>query len=114
MHEIGHTLGLRHGGFDDVNYKPNYPSIMNYGHLMEGGLKVGGKENAIDYSRLEYGTIDSREALDESVPLTGSDRSPSLLLLPSYCPADGSPPTTIQISGPYVGTVVATQRMRGR
>jgi hypothetical protein len=30
MHEFGHTLGLRHGGGNDVNFKPNYVSIMNY------------------------------------------------------------------------------------
>lgn len=30
MHELGHNLGLRHGGCDSVNGKPNYPSIMNY------------------------------------------------------------------------------------
>jgi len=30
MHELGHTLGLKHGGKDDVNYKPNYLSVMNY------------------------------------------------------------------------------------
>ncbi|HLJ92011.1 MAG TPA: hypothetical protein VKU02_02345, partial [Gemmataceae bacterium] len=38
MHELGHSLGLRHGGGgtapdgsgDDVNNKPNYFSIMNY------------------------------------------------------------------------------------
>ena len=30
MHELGHTLGLRHGGCDDINNKPNYFSIMNY------------------------------------------------------------------------------------
>jgi len=30
MHELGHTLGLQHGGNDDVNYKPNYYSVMNY------------------------------------------------------------------------------------
>jgi hypothetical protein len=30
MHELGHNLGLRHGGDDDVNFKPNYPSVMNY------------------------------------------------------------------------------------
>jgi hypothetical protein len=30
MHELGHNLGLDHGGGDDVNYKPNYMSIMNY------------------------------------------------------------------------------------
>ena len=30
MHELGHTLGLRHGGIDNINCKPNYPSVMNY------------------------------------------------------------------------------------
>jgi uncharacterized membrane protein len=30
MHELGHCLGLRHGGGDDINGKPNYLSIMNY------------------------------------------------------------------------------------
>ena len=30
MHEFGHTLGLRHGGADDIHYKPNYHSVMNY------------------------------------------------------------------------------------
>ncbi|MEO8168626.1 MAG: hypothetical protein ABI623_10280, partial [bacterium] len=30
MHEMGHTLGLHHGGGDDINYKPNYISVMSY------------------------------------------------------------------------------------
>ena len=30
MHEFGHNLGLKHGGGEDLNYKPNYLSIMNY------------------------------------------------------------------------------------
>jgi hypothetical protein len=30
MHELGHNLGLEHGGVDEINYKPNYLSIMNY------------------------------------------------------------------------------------
>ena len=34
MHELGHALGLRHGGQDDSNYKPNYRSIMNYSWQM--------------------------------------------------------------------------------
>ena len=29
MHELGHTLGLRHGGSDDVRLKPNFLSVMN-------------------------------------------------------------------------------------
>jgi uncharacterized repeat protein (TIGR01451 family) len=30
MHELGHNLGLDHGGGDSVNFKPNYLSVMNY------------------------------------------------------------------------------------
>jgi len=30
IHELGHDLGLRHGSVDDVNYKPNHLSVMNY------------------------------------------------------------------------------------
>ena len=30
MHELGHNLGLHHGGQEDTNYKPNYLSVMNY------------------------------------------------------------------------------------
>lgn len=30
IHELGHTLGLKHGGSDHNNYKPNYLSVMNY------------------------------------------------------------------------------------
>jgi hypothetical protein len=30
MHELGHNLGLEHGGQDCYNRKPNYVSVMNY------------------------------------------------------------------------------------
>ena len=30
MHEVGHNLGLLHGGDSTLNYKPNYNSVMNY------------------------------------------------------------------------------------
>ena len=30
MHELGHNVGLHHGGADDVNCKPNYLSVMSY------------------------------------------------------------------------------------
>ncbi len=36
MHELGHNLGLKHGGNEDTNYKPNYWSIMNYLYQLEG------------------------------------------------------------------------------
>ena len=35
MHELGHNLGLRHGGDEDDNYKMNYVSVMNY-HYIRG------------------------------------------------------------------------------
>ena len=31
-HELGHSLGIYHGGTKIHNCKPNYPSIMNYGY----------------------------------------------------------------------------------
>jgi len=36
MHELGHNLGLKHGGNEDTNYKPNYLSIMNYMYQLSG------------------------------------------------------------------------------
>ena len=43
MHELGHCLGLQHGGDDNVNFKPNYFSVMNY---MHAGGGVGGDGEA--------------------------------------------------------------------
>ena len=60
MHELGHTLGLGHGGrpgnvWDDTGYKPNYPSVMNYDYQLTGlGTTVSGAVytgGTFDYSR---------------------------------------------------------------
>ena len=51
MHELGHALGLRHGGGDDVNCKPNYLSIMNYPFQTRGLTNATTGANFIDYSR---------------------------------------------------------------
>ena len=32
IHELGHTINLRHGGFENLNRKPSYNSIMRYGN----------------------------------------------------------------------------------
>ena len=48
MHELGHNLGLLHGGHDNAsNYKPNYLSIMNYLYQLNG-LNDPGSEAAGD------------------------------------------------------------------
>ncbi len=44
MHELGHNLGLRHGGFEDRNYKPNYLSVMSYLYQLNGVSVVGPSE----------------------------------------------------------------------
>ena len=55
MHELGHTLGLSHGGFDYVgvnnhtHYKPNYLSIMNY-LFQTSGLEGTFEVNYSDYT----------------------------------------------------------------
>lgn len=36
MHELGHNLGLNHGGHEGVNNKPNYYSVMNYLYQLMG------------------------------------------------------------------------------
>jgi len=36
VHELGHNLGLQHGGDEACNYKPNYSSVMNYRYEFVG------------------------------------------------------------------------------
>ncbi len=55
MHELGHALGLDHGGNDGVNNKPNYLSIMNY--LWQfSGINRGGAF-VLDYSRVALAVL---------------------------------------------------------
>lgn len=56
MHELGHTLGLRHGGCDHEHYKPNYLSVMNYAFQTTGLVGSG----MIGYS--DYKLPDINEA----------------------------------------------------
>jgi hypothetical protein len=67
MHELGHNLGLNHGGGDAVNCKPNYPSVMNY-PSSHPGMQASYR---LDYSHTALATLDE-SALDESAP-TGGD-----------------------------------------
>lgn len=68
MHELGHTLNLRHGGNDNINRKPNYLSIMNYSFQMSG-LTVGGVGGRYDYSRFGPAVLPAlnEAALNETI-----------------------------------------------
>jgi probable HAF family extracellular repeat protein len=76
MHELGHNLGLGHGGpiLNDlaqiyVNHKPNHLSVMNYLYQRSGISDI--KEKAIDYSR--YVTLIDESQLFESKGLLDQD-----------------------------------------
>jgi hypothetical protein len=56
MHELGHNLGLRHGGNEDRNYKPNYLSIMSYRYQVVG-LYKSGTDGILDYSRFTLSSL---------------------------------------------------------
>lgn len=56
MHELGHNLGLGHGGGDWANNKPNYLSVMNYTFQVSGVPPTdpdgaGPLTGRVDYSR---------------------------------------------------------------
>jgi uncharacterized repeat protein (TIGR01451 family) len=48
LHELGHTLNLKHGGFEGLNNKPNYISMMNYNYGLNIPQFSGG--GILDYS----------------------------------------------------------------
>ncbi|MGD9092613.1 MAG: choice-of-anchor L domain-containing protein, partial [Anaerolineales bacterium] len=64
MHELGHNLGLRHGGPDHRQWKPNYLSVMNYA-FQTRGLMRNSTQGHFDYSR--YDLVDlSESSLNEA------------------------------------------------
>lgn len=60
MHELGHNLGLDHGGDKDVNCKPNYISIMSYTFQMRQIPQADGTRK-LDYSRQKLNTLNEAE-----------------------------------------------------
>lgn len=76
MHELGHNLGLLHGGHHDENYQPNYFSVMNYIYQFDGLTRCGA--DVLDYSRhpvaeLDENAIDEQAAMSPGPGATESD-----------------------------------------
>lgn len=68
VHELGHNLGLRHGGGDDIIGKPNYYGIMNYFWAFRGGLGKDGVPGSLpEFSGSVRPEINERK-LDEQTP----------------------------------------------
>ncbi|KAA2282090.1 hypothetical protein [Candidatus Nitrosocosmicus sp. SS] len=87
MHELGHNLGLDHGGWNDINCKPNYLSVMNYAYQMSSLLG----NRTLDYSRsvlplLNENNLNEVEGLGMSTP-------------PNMISAYGPPPIKFTFTG---------------
>jgi hypothetical protein len=109
MHELGHNLGLRHGGGDHVNYKPNYLSVMNYSRQVNNQHI---KDRPLDYSRSQLLTLNEdnlREAdgimdpLRDDQIISPGDQTvygPPRAFPPPPLPPLYSNPTVVPASGP--------------
>ena len=84
MHELGHNLGLGHGGGDHIGYKPNYLSVMNYSFQTRGLVAApwtgngfaGTDPGGLDYSRFLLNPL-NEEHLNESAGLSGDGFDPA-------------------------------------
>jgi hypothetical protein len=89
MHELGHLLGLRHGGDETVNCKPNYLSVMSYTRQFPGAPipRLQWEATALNYSPSRLGPLDEG-GLDEPAGV-------------------GGPLNSVTVFGPGAGFVVA-------
>lgn len=98
MHELGHTLGLRHGGNDDDHYKLNYYSVMNYLFQLPQNLEPGTWR--LGYSGAELPVLNELQ-LDEQVGL-----NPPAGMFPKVKIPYTRPNGTIGLALLYPNTVV--------
>ncbi len=116
MHELGHTLGLQHGGADSINYKPNYYSVMNYTWQVP---TPGYGPWALDYSRQQLPAL-NEYALSEAAGLGaapgsyvgvtvvyGASTQPSGAALHDYASLRGGDPVDWNGSGAIENNSVA-------
>jgi hypothetical protein len=64
MHELGHNLGLQHGGADAISFKPNFLSVMNY-FFQTDGLRAPPTGLRFDYSHFALADLNESD-LDET------------------------------------------------
>jgi hypothetical protein len=77
MHELGHNLGLRHGGNEDVNWKPNYLSIMNYHYQLHGVPVLGMNEgDRFHYDYARYGVCSGAPGFTNLASMQRNSSSP--------------------------------------
>ncbi len=116
MHELGHNLGLGHGGpGDNTNYKPNYFSVMNYSYTF--GIPTTSGDPAIFYSPFddsEAPTLNERHLAERRGVQAPTGRGGLGLVSIFYCgrrglsrTADANRPADFNCNGRKRGTVSA-------
>ncbi|MFO0756488.1 MAG: hypothetical protein U0359_08355 [Byssovorax sp.] len=82
LHEMGHNLDVDHGGHGDpTNYKPNYPSLMNYAYFSS----IDGQTFANGSALLSHGVLpplDECAVVEKGIYASFSPES--LAFLPLY------------------------------
>jgi hypothetical protein len=68
MHELGHNLGLHHGGNVDTNCKPNYLSVMSYSRQFS--IYVSNRN--LDYSNSTLASLDE-SSLNEPAGISSTN-----------------------------------------
>jgi len=77
MHELGHNLGLAHGGHDDINCKPNYFSVMSHSRqlpilysqrLLDYSTTIQGAKSGGTQDYLDETSLDEKKGIEESDP----------------------------------------------
>jgi hypothetical protein len=128
MHELGHTLGLGHGGGDGTNCKPNYLSVMNYSFQTRLIPNPTLPQRRLDYSRQALPDL-NEDALDENLGIQdGTDNSffgndgTNRIQIPGSGPVDwnsagGIAPPTIPADISFTPTTACTaspgEQLRG-
>jgi hypothetical protein len=98
MHELGHNLGLWHGGMtpptgvqDDDNCKPNYLSVMSYTYEFRKNSDIC---RPLDFSRSALNTLNENSLSDSAIgsyPYPANNPPPpagTMAGQPSSCPAN--------------------------
>jgi peptidoglycan hydrolase-like protein with peptidoglycan-binding domain len=101
MHELGHNLGLNHGGNDTINCKPNYLSVMTHDRQLTNFLS----NRPLDYSRSELNRL-SEGLLNENGGVSPS--TPPGLLTIHGPPSFKTPSTGIPLDWNRNGIIDAT------
>lgn len=103
MHQLGHTLGLGHGGItlenqqwnpQTTDYKPNHLSVMNqaFASVDQQGLTVNGLSGVLDYSIFGPSDIPTlnENSLNETAGLNSTNPEVSKYATRWYCGAGDS------------------------